>query len=709
LNDARDDDETRPTAPESRLGTWIDDRLGRLATEERGRLLLWIPVLFGVGVALYFAVRVEPPLWAGPAALVGAGLLAVLGRRRTPVLVSMIAVATIAAGFAAGQTRTWNVDAPKLARPITGAVVTGRVETIERMATGTRVTLVDTVLDKPPPGGNPKRVRLRLVAKFPPPPSGATVRFRAALLPPASPAEPGAYDFRLAAYFSGIGAVGFAFAPAEVIDPAPPGLAATVGARLDSARGDIARRVRAVVDDRAGPVTIALLNGEQTGISEPVMAAMRASGLAHLLSISGLHVAIVAGLVYAAARALGASIEVVALRFPIKKIAAVLGIAAAGAYAGLVGTPVPTARSLLVTGLGMLAVTLDRRPFSPRVLGVAALVVTAAQPESLIGPSYQMSFGAVLALIAAFEVAEPRLARLRRDRGFIGRFFLNAASLAGTSLVASLATAPFSLFHFQNATFYGVVANMIAVPLTSLWVMPAGLVAYLLMPLGWEGPALIAMNWGSMAVVWIAETVASWPGAVAIVPAMPGWGLPFVALGGCWLCLWRTPRRRLWGVPVILIGMLSPFAAERPDILVDDDGGLAAVRGADGRLIPSKKRGDRIAAETWARRDGDERFEDAWPNWGVGAGGLLNCDPLGCVWSRDGRKIALARRPEGAIEDCGSVDAVIAPFPVKCRATPIVIDKWKLARDGAHALTVRVDEIRVTTARDRSGDRPWTR
>jgi len=709
LSDAGDDDETLPPPTKNRAGAWIAARLGRLAAEERGRLLLWIPVLFGVGVALYFAVPAEPPLWMGPAAFAGACLLAVLGRRRMSVLIPMIVFATIAAGFAAGQLRTRSVDAPKLARPIAGAVVTGRVETVERMATGTRVTLVDTVLDKPPPGGNPKRVRLRLVAKFPPPPSGATVRFRAALLPPASPAEPGAYDFRVAAYFAGIGAVGFAYAPAELINPAPPGIMATIGAKLDTARGDIARRVRAVADDRAGPVTTALLNGEQTGISEPVMTAMRVSGLAHLLSISGLHVAIVAGLVYATMRALGALIEPIALRLPIKKIAAVLGIAAAGAYAGLVGTPVPTARSLLVTGLGMLAVTLDRRPFSPRVLGVAALVVTAIQPEGLIGPSYQMSFGAVLALIAAFEVVEPRLARLRRDRGFVGRLLLNAASLAGTSLVASLATAPFSLFHFQNATFYGVFANMIAVPLTSIWVMPAGLIAYLLMPLGWEGPALIAMNWGSMAVVWIAETVAAWPGAIAIVPAMPGWGLPLVSLGGCWLCLWRTPGRRLWGVPVILVGMLSPFAAERPDILVDDDGGLAAVRGADGRLIPSKKRGDRIAAETWARRDGEERFAESWPDWGTGAGGLLACDPLGCVWSRDGRTVAFARRPEGAIEDCGTVDAVIAPFPVKRCPAPIVIDKWKLARDGAHALTVRADGIGVSTARDRSGDRPWTR
>lgn len=709
MNAADNDGIPPPASRAGRAGAWIAALLIRLAEEERGRLLLWFPVLFGCGVALYFAIRFEPPLWAGPAVVAGAFLLAVLGRRRLWILVFSVVVIASAAGFTAGQVRTWSVDAPRLSRPIAGAVLTGRVETVERVVGGTRVTLVDPVLDKPPPAGNPKRVRLRLVAKFPPPPSGALVRFHATLLPPASPVEPGAYDFRVPAFFAGIGAVGFAHGPAEVITPSPSGIAETIGAALDRARGDIARRVNAVANDRAAPVTTALLNGEQTGISEEVMAAMRASGLAHLLSISGLHIAVVAGLVYGAVRALLALIEPIALRLPIKKIAAVLGIAAAGAYAGLVGTPVPTLRSLLVVGLGMLAVTLDRRPFSLRVLGVSALVVTALQPDGLIGPSYQMSFGAVLALVAAFEVADPHLSRLRRERGRLGRVLVDAGALALTSLVASLATAPFSLFHFQNASFYGVLANMIAVPLTSFWVMPAGLVAYLLMPLGWEEPALIVMNWGDMIVVRIAETVAAWPGAVTIVPAMPGWGLPLTALGGCWLCLWRRPRRRLWGVPFVVLGVLSPLVAERPDILIDDGGGLAAARGADGRLIPSKKRGDRIASETWSRRDGEERMEDAWPVWGTGAGGLLACDPLGCVWKRDGKTIALLRRPEAATEDCRMAEAVIAAFPLKRCPASIVVDKRKLQRDGAHALTVTPAGIRVESTRDRTGDRPWTR
>lgn len=683
-------------------------RVEAWAAAERPRWILWTPVGIGGGIGAYFSLPSEPPVWSGGAVLAVLAAVAFLFRRRPYLVVVLAAAATLAVGFAAAQVRTRLVSAPFLTRPIESATVTGRIEVVERLEAATRITIAVETITRLSHEKSPRRVRLRLAERFAPPPAGTRVQVRASLLPPPPPAEPGAYDFRQAAFFAGIGAVGFAYEAPEVIEGPPPDFASRFFAALDEERGAIAARVRAVADDAAAPVTIALLNGEQTGISEPVMRAMRASGLAHLLSISGLHITLAAGIVFFVVRALLALIEPLALAWPIKKIAALAGLLGAGGYTLIVGTPVPTLRSLLMTAILMLAVIADRHPFSPRVFAAAAVVVLIAYPETMLGPSFQMSFGAVAALIAAFEVAEPVFARWRRSLGIAGRAGLWLAALAFTSLVASAATAPFALYHFQNVTFYGVAANMVAVPLTSVWIMPMGLLAYLLMPLGLEGPALVAMNWGSAVVVAIARAVASWPGALALVPAMPEWGLTASSLGGAWLCLWRT-RARLLGLIGVAAGLLSPLATNRPDILISEDGGTIAVLSPNGERQPSTSRGSRIAIETWVRRDGADAKGTTWPASGPGAGGRLSCDPLGCLYRSDGRAAALIRDPLAAPEDCTRTDVVVAPsIRLRRCPAPLVIDAARLAREGAHAIHLRSDGVRVETVRDRQGERPWT-
>lgn len=705
---SENDDEVAPSAPAWRawarsVRSWPAARLG----EERARWGLWFPVGLGLGIAVYFALPFEPPPWIGALVLAALAAGMITASRHPEALIALAVLAAPTLGFTASQVRTAIVDAPQLVRPLAATTVTGRVALVERLEEGVRVTLSVPIIDKLPPERTPRAVRLRFAASLPAPEPGTLVKLRASLLPPPAPAEPGAYDFQQAAFFAGIGAVGYAFGPADVLDPTPDGPAAGFFAAVDRLRGSIAARVRAVAGGSAAPVTIALLNGEQTGISHPVMDAMRASGLAHLLSISGLHIALVAGIVFFAARALLALIETAALNWPIKKIAAMTGMAAVVGYTLVVGAPVPTLRSVLMTGMVMLAVIFDRAPFSPRVFAAAATAILLSAPESMLGPSFQMSFGAVAALIAAYEAAEPVLSRRRRGFGPVGRIVLNGASLAFSSVVASAATAPFALYHFQNVTFYGVLANMLAVPLTSFWVMPWGLIAYLLMPFGLEGWALVAMNWGSAGVVGIAETVAGWPGAVALAPAMPDWGLAAVAFGGVWLCFWRK-RWRLLGVPLVLAGLASPVFANRPDALVSGDGRLMAVRGADGVLSLSSARGSRIVAETWIRRDGSETPAAPWPAHGSGAGGLLTCDPLGCLYRKSGQTIAFVRDPMALDEDCRQASAVIsAENAPRCHAHA-VIDGRALSRSGAHALYASTRGIRIERVRSHPGNRPWS-
>lgn len=681
---------------------WLAEQLAA----ERERWVLWIPVGFGFGAVVYFSLRSEPPWWSGLAAVGLAALLLAGLRRRLAGAVAALGLLVMAGGFLVAQGHTARVAAPILARELPSAVVTGRVMAVERRPGAVRLTLRDPSISRVRPQDTPAALRIRVSDKHPPPPPGSVVRLRATLSPPPPPAEPGAFDFQRRAYFMGLGGTGFSVGAAEVIDAAPVTGWSRVTVAFERARGHISERVTAIIDDPIeASVTAALLNGEEFAIPDPTMNAFRNSGLAHLLSISGLHVGIAAGILFYVVRALLAAIPFVALRWPIKKIAAAFGILSALGYTLLVGAPLPTVRSVLMTGLIMGAVMLDRDPLSMRLVAFAGIVTAAMDPEGMLGPSFQMSFAAVVALIAAFEGGGP-MAAWTRDLGWFGRSLLYVGGIMLTSVIATLATLPFSLFHFQQIAFYGVLSNMIAIPVTSFWVMPWSLIAYALFPFGLEAPAVIAMNWGDRVVIWTAEFFGGLPWASLTVPAMPAGGFAAVILGGIWLCVW-TRRWRWWGLAAVIAGLATPALVERPDVFVSGDGKVAAVRAASGRLSLSTKTEGRTA-ETWLQRDGEPNPMEPWPRSGSGADGRLGCDALGCLYRAEGHRVALLRLPDALDEDCGAAEVVIAAFPARGCRVPLVIDRWRLRREGAHTLTFDKGGIRVESVRDVQGDRPWT-
>lgn len=692
-----------------RLLARMGRRLVALAEAEGERWVLWLPVAFGAGVSFYFGLRQEPDWWVGVAAVgVGTALLLVV-RRWFAIAGVVMALLMLAAGFLVAQAHTIRMAAPVLSRSIAGATVTGRVMAVERRPGATRITLRDVTVSKLAPDRAPAALRVRLSDRFPPPAPGSVVRLRATLLPPQAPAEPGAFDFQRRAWFMGLGGTGFATGAPELVEAPPVTGWSTVAIAFERARGAIAERVAAAIGDPVeASVTTALLNGEEFGIPEATMDDFRNSGLAHLLSISGLHVGIAAGILFYVVRALLAAVPYIALRWPIKKIAALFGILSALAYTLLVGAPLPTVRSVLMTGMVMGAIMLDRHPLSMRLVAFAGLVTMAMDPEGMLGPSFQMSFAAVVALIAAFERGSVRLAEWRRDAGWFLRGLFYVGGILLTSVVATLATLPFSLFHFQQIAFYGVLSNLIAIPITSFWVMPWSLIAYALLPFGLEAPALIAMNWGDRAVIWTAEFFGRLPWASLTVPAMPAEGFAMLVMGGIWLCLWTRWWRWLGMLPV-LAGLASPMLAVRPDVLVAGDGTVMAVRLPDGRLSASVKGGGRMT-ETWRERDGERSVADPWPAAGgwSGEGRSLECDALGCLYRVQGRTVALPRLPDALDEDCGAADAVVtAEVARRCRAD-LVVDRWTLRREGAHALTVTAAGVEAKTVRDLRGDRPWT-
>ncbi|TVR79403.1 MAG: ComEC family competence protein [Rhodospirillales bacterium] len=681
---------------------------------ERDRWLLWLPAGVGVGIGAYFALPDEPPLWLGPMplalALCGiAGARALGERGRVPALAALVSAAVVLAGFAAAQVRTATVAAPVLERRIGPVAIAGRIVTVEVLPSAWRLTLNAVSVADLAPERTPQAVRVRVQGAQPAFRPGDRVTMRGVLMPPPPPSAPGAFDFQRQSYFRGLGGVGFAYGTVTVAEPNPEPAAWALA--LERTRQRVGDRIRAHLDGATAAVAVALVIGERGGIPPPVMTDIRESGLAHLLAISGLHVGLVAGLVFGVVRGGLALVRPVALRFPIKKWAAVAAALAAIGYAALAGWPIPTQRALLMIGLVLLAVVLDRRGLSMRSVAWAALVILLLTPESLLSASFQLSFAAVVALIAVYEEVREWRRRHRREAPSLPeRFLFYLGGVALTTVVASAATAPFAVFHFHYLAGYGLAANMVAVPVTAFWVMPMAVAALALMPLGLEAVPLSAMAVGIDVVLAVAEAVANWPGAVMRLPAAPLAGLVAAVVGGLWLCLWRT-RWRFLGAVGIIAGALSLSLVRPPDLLIDGEARLLALRTADGDLVLSSQRTNRFAQDVWLRRAGLERIGGGWPlQGGNSADGALACDPLGCIWRRQGRVVAIAWSPEGLAEDCRHADVVVSVVPIRlpCPAPVRTIDRFDVWRNGAHALWLDGATVRVESVGERQGRRPWS-
>jgi competence protein ComEC len=380
------------------------------------------------------------------------------------------------------------------------------------------------------------------------------------------------------------------------------------------------------------------------------------------------------------------------------------------AYLLLAGATVPTQRAFVMTGLVLLAVLLDRQAISMRLVAWAAMIILVIAPESMLGASFQMSFAAVVALVAFYEASRDRFRAVRTaaGHGFAARMGLYAGGVAATSVVASFATGLIALHHFGRIAVFGLPANMLAVPLTALWIMPWAVLAAVLMPLGLEGLPLTMMGWGIDGLLWVAGGISAWPGAVRLVAALPIGGLVLVALGGLWLCLWRR-RWRYAGLLGLLAGLASLWGQQGPDMLVSDDGRLMAVRMADGGLSVSERRREKRTAEDWLELEG-RGASLYWPENGISPDGRLRCDGLGCIYRTGGRTVALLRDGMAHDEDCRIADILISQRPIRghCPAPSLVIDRFDLWRHGAAAIWLDEDEIRVRTVAEYQGARPWS-
>ncbi|MBK3663130.1 ComEC family competence protein [Bradyrhizobium diazoefficiens] len=670
-----------------------------------GRLFPWVPVAFGSGIALYFAADHEPVLWVAAAtALVfalGAALL-----RRSRLFAPAIMIAAVVAGFAMATWKTARIAHIVLAKPLYSVSLSGFVETRDIRERTDRFVLRVTAMEAQRSDVKLDRVRLS-VRKGTAPDVGSFVQLKARLMPPLAPLRPGSYDFSRDMFFQGIGASGFVMGAIKAT--APPdagGLQLRYAAVMQGLRDAIDARIRARLDGDNRAIATALLTGRRDAITTPVNDAMFISGLGHVLSISGYHMAVVAGVVFFVVRALLALIPGLAVGFPIKKWSAAAALFASAFYLLLSGAEVATQRSFFMTAVVLIAVMVDRRAITFRTLAVAALIVLAVAPEALVHPSFQMSYAATLGLVALVQIGMPNLFA-SPDHSTTARIALwggrEIAMLFMASTIAGLATTPYAAFHFHRVTPYGVLANLGAMPVVSALVMPAGLLGLLAAPFGLDGVFWWLMGIGIDWMIAVTRWVAALPGAVGHVTAFGIAPLIGASLGLILMGLLRTPLR--WsGACVLVAAIVWGLSVRQPDILIAGNGQNVAVRGRDGQLHLIRTNKDNFLLKEWLAADADPRdagsasFSDG-----------VSCDESGCVTPlADGRIIALALRIDALADDCSRAALVVTARPAPPDCAAMVVDRSRLVRQGALALTRRGDGFAVQSVRARGANRPWS-
>jgi competence protein ComEC len=670
-----------------------------------GRLLPWLAVAYGAGIVLYFTAQREPAWWAALAlAGLGAGV-AIMARRNSVGFPLALAFTAVAGGFAAATLHTAWIVHPVLSRPAWSVAVTGFVETREKRETNDRIVVrVQTIEGR---GLDPAPHRVRVVLRSgTAPPVGSFVAFKANLSPPLQPLRPGGYDFARDMYFSGIGASGFVLGG---IKTAPPpgegGLWLRYAAAVDGMRDGIDQRIRAVIPGDEGAIASALITGKRGAVSPAVKDAFYVSSLAHVLAIAGFHMAVVTGIIFFFIRGGLALIPSLASHRPIKKWAAASALVAAAFYLVLSGAGVATQRAFVMVAIVLIGVMVDRPTLTFRTLTIAAFAVLILAPQAVFTPSFQLSFAATLALIAAYQYGLPLHARFNTAFGArVAQWGVHeVAAIAFTSVVAGLATMPYAAYNFDRLAPYGVLANLLAMPVVSVWVMPMGILGVLTLPLGFDAPFWRLMGEGIDWIIGVVLWVAHLPGAVGRMHAFGIGPVLLCTAGLLLLSLLRTPLR-LTGAPIIFAAALWAVLTPQPDVLVSADGQTAALRGSDGQLAVLHVGRDTFAVEDWLAADADGRgVHDRRLGQGIA------CDPSGCIGKlADGALVAYVLEPDAFEEDCRRAILVVAAHddpPPDCAATVIGREQWREL--GALAVRRTGVGFAVIGARVTNFDRPW--
>lgn len=726
-------------APETISKAWRSGQIASVLRDwtnaEAGRLALFVPVFLAAGIGLYFASPSEPGWYVLGIAIPIIGLLTVLHAHlgaRTILLSLLIVIA----GFGLAKGRTALVSAPVLTSDLNFVDLQGTVLSVEARNTGYRIILKPHRIEGVTPREMPAKIRLTWRGKTFTPRPGDAIAVPASLSPPPETIMPGGYDFARQLYFQRIGGVGFLVGTPTILAQGElgEGLGATsasiqkaIRLQIERLRSALFLRIRRAAPSDGGAIVAAIVTGKREAITPEAQNALRDSGLAHLLAISGLHMGLATGLIFFTVRFLLSRNTGLALSRPIKKWSALAALASGFLYLIISGSGWSARRAFIMSSIVFIAILVDRRALSLRSVAIAALIILILTPEALLHPGFQMSFAAVTALIAAYEwhshrqrtKSAPRLGR----QGVMSRLKIYLIGIAATDTIAAGATAPFALYHFNRVALYSLPANLAAMPVMGLWVMPVIILALMTMPIGIDGFFWRLAADGMAFIVGVGSTVSARPGAVSVIASLPLSWLIVLVLGAVTVCLLRAPWR-LAGLAALPITMAIAMVHQSPDIVIEPGGqnvGVVVTHEGQRDLAVYDSRRSRFAARVWrenlgindAREDAGNRQKESRKPSPLRMNDVGLCDVGGCVLMVRGQKVSISERAETLDQDCQNADLVIALYPINRRiigaCESAVLDRRGAWERGARALWIENSgDIRMRSVHG-VVDRPWRR
>lgn len=562
---------------------------------EQGRWLIWTPFLFGFGIALYFALPFEPNYWYSLGVLEATLFLFYLLRNKGLHLF-FTAILLIEFGFMNIQLQTL-LKSRKVAFTLEVTdYIKGQISAVSYNEKGRKRLLLQNAenFDEPLKGKYRVTVMNGGNTDFE---VGQCVELVGTFFPPSPVPVLNGFQLNRKYFYEEISGIGYANSSVFVID-CEHGQPSSFRIRLNKIRQQITDDVAKILPlDEAGIVD-AVLIGEQSRTPKRIVNNYRDSGLAHFLSVSGLHMGAIAGLVFFVLRFLLALFPAVALRYDVKKLAAAGAILFGALYLLVSGMAIPAERAFIMTAVVLLGVIFNRQAISMRMVCFAGLVLLIVSPQALISISFQMSFAAVVALIAFYEKYAQKIALWSVNRGIFSKIFFYLAGIVICDFVASLATMPFAIYHFHRISVYTSLANLLAGPLIGLVLMPLILLCLAALPLGLALYPLQALGYGVGWLNKITGFVSSLPHSVAYVDSLPFWGFALIVCGGWWLCVWQR-KWRLCGVLPILIGASTVFFGSQPDMVFAPKGEGIALRNKAGEMLLMPMKTDSWTVSVW--------------------------------------------------------------------------------------------------------------
>lgn len=659
---------------------------------EHSRLLYWTPVALGLGIEFYFSSTFEPALWSILCVCTTLSMLTFFLRHFRLLFFTLYFLSVFSWGIGVPTIRAYILATPLLSHDLPPQWIEGQIEKIETFPNAQRLTLYHPVLKKPFTEEPLTRVRISLKGRLqlsehviP----GDRVRIRAILTPPAEPAVPGAYHFRRQAYFEGISAQGFALAPVRLLNAnqEDTSLRRRTKAGLEAFRHSLNQHFEKTLKAPESALAKALVTGDRAGVPETVRQDFASSGTAHLLAISGLHLSVVAGFAFLSLRFLLSLVPALALGFAIKKWAAFGALCAVFFYWLICGGSIPASRALIMSGLILSAVMVDRRAITLRNVALAAILVLICLPEALLSPSFQLSFAAVIALVATYEQLKNSLiTRKSKDDSRFRQGFLYFLGVASTTLIATIATTPYLAATFHNITLQAIPANLLAVPWTTFIIMPLLVLSLFSMPFGHDFGISYFLEKSLNILMYIAHEVGEWPGSMVPVPSPSAGVMSLLTLGSLWICLVKTPRRFWGGLPISAALMLWILYSPPPDLFIENKQKVIGVRTQNGDLWVVSKRAGAFARESWSKHSGSTELPQKLPPEGVQGVRLI------------GETIHLQ----------DSYLLKLSPFSLTKEGDPrIFLNEKRLAQEGSLFIWLTGQGPRVLGTRTRDQYRPW--